>query len=147
MAIKTVESSPNIPRLEYIADTSQTYVKGGLLYRDTSNGVLKEVTSKTGNTLTIEAICAEDKSTDANTARIEAYPIGGPGQLFVADTNANTANNQLNKAHAMTSATIVNNTSSHVATSAGVFVALRSVGAASDKKLIGYFVKVGQVTA
>ena len=147
MSIRAFSESPNIPRLEYKADQSVHYTKGALLYRDTSSGEVKEATAGAGTTLNIECISAEDVTTGSGSARVDGYVINGPGQLWVADCAADAIDTHLNLAHIMTSATIVNNTTTASESSAGVFVALAVVGASSDKKLLGYFVKVGQVTA
>lgn len=147
MAIKVVQQSPNIPKLTYVADESASFTTNSLLYRDTSTGELKEATSSVGTVLNIEAVSTKTETTAASSPTVDAIPLWGPQTLVIADCTANTAANQINKAHAMTDARTVNNTSSHVATTLGVFVALAAVGAASDKKLLGYFVKVGQVTA
>lgn len=145
MSLKLFQQSPNMPSLEYTADASVAFTAGNLAYRDTSTGEIKEGTS---TVLNIEGVVRETKTTAASNPRIELQPIlHGPQQLWIADTTANTAANQLNKAHDMTSASAVDNTSTHDGTTAGVFVAVATVGAAADKKLIGYFLKIGQVTA
>ncbi len=146
MAIKVVSHSPNVEAIEYTCTASTAYSAGGLLYRDTSAGEVKEATSSVGITTNIEAIGLKTFTTASTSPLLRALPIHS-GMYVVADCTANTAANQLNKAHAMTDAFTINNTSSTVATTLGVFIALKLVGAASDKKLYGYFVKVGQVTA
>jgi hypothetical protein len=135
-------------KLTYTADASTAFVAGALLYRDTSSGELKTATGAAGTTLNIEAVSSDTVTTPASYPTIEAHPvISGAQQLWIADCTSNTAADQLNKAHALTDGLTVANTSTHIATTLGVFVALGIVGAASDKKLLGYFVKVGQVTA
>lgn len=146
MAIKVVSHSPNIEAIEYTATASTGYTTGSLLYRDTSAGEVKEATSSVGLTTNVEAIGLKTVTTAATSPVLRALPIHS-GMYVVADCTSNTAANQLNKAHAMTDARTVANTSSSIATTLGVFIALKLVGAASDKKLFGYFVKVGQVTA
>lgn len=149
MAFKPSSQSPNMPKVDYTADASTSFTQGSVGYRDTSTGEIKEdAGGGEATTLTIECVIAKTETSAASNPTINAYPIiSGPGQLWIADCTNNTASNQLNKAHALTSATAVANTSTTDATTAGVFVALKQVGAASDKKLLGYFVKVGQVTA
>lgn len=146
---KISTQSPNIPALEYTADASISYTIGSVAYRDTSTGELKQdAGSNEATTLTIEAVIADTKTTAATYPLIKAIPIlNGPVQLWEATCTSATAANQLNKAHALTSALAVANTDTTIATTAGVFVALKIIGATSDKKLLGYFVKVGQVTA
>lgn len=149
MAFKLLQQSPNMPKIEYVADASVSYTLGSVGYRDTTTGEIKEdAGGNEATTLTIECVISETKTTGASNPRVEGWPIvSGPSQLWIADATNNTADNQLNKAHLLTSALAVANTSTTDATTGGVFVALKSQGAASDKKLIGYFVKVGQVTA
>ena len=148
MAFKVATQSPNIPALEYRADASTSFTAGNVGYRDTSTGEIKEEASGAATTLTIECVIAKTETTGSSNPTIRAIPIiSGPAQLWIADCNANTAANQLNKAHDLTDAGTVDNTATHDSTTAGVFVALKQIGAASDKKLLGYFVKVGQVTA
>ena len=146
---KISTQSPNVPVLEYTADASVSYTKGSVGYRDTSTGEIKEdAGGNEATTLTIECVIAETATSASSYPTVKAIPIiSGPTQLWVATCTNNTAVNQLNKAHALTSALAVANTSTTNATTAGVFVALKIIGAASDKKLLGYFVKVGQVTA
>lgn len=141
-----IVGSPNLPRLTYVADASTTFTKGKLAYRDTSTGELKEATNAAGTVLNIEAIVADTVTTGASDATIEAYPIM-PGVLYAAKCANNTAANQLNKAHTITAAGLVSNTSTHSAAVGGVFIAVAISGEAADRTLIGYFVKVGQVTA
>lgn len=148
MSFKLHSQSPNMPLLGYAADASTTFTQGNVVYRDTSTGELKEETGGAATTLTVEGVVNKTETTGSSAPKIDIHPIiSGPQQLWIADTNANTADNQLNKAHDLTSAGVVDNTSTTDATTAGVWVAVANVGAASDKKQIGYFVKVGQVTA
>ena len=144
---KVSSLSPNIPALDYTADASIAYTNGDLLYRNTSNGEVVAAASTTVSTVNIEAICQSTETTAASSPTIRAIPIVS-GMLVEADCDSSTAANQLNKAHLIndTGATVVN-TDTHVGTSAAVFIALKIIGATTDKKLLGYFVKVGQVTA
>lgn len=148
MAFKIAASSPNAPKMTYLADASTTFTSGNVVYRDTSSGELKEETGGAATTLTVEGVVNKTETTGSSSPTIDITPIyHGPIQLWVADCNANTATNQLNKAHDLTDAGTVDNTSTTDATTAGVFIAVAQVGAASDQQLLGYFVKVGQVTA
>lgn len=149
MAFKLASQSPNMPKMEYTADASTSYTAGKVAYRDTSTGEIKEDGgSNEATTVTIEGVVTETKTTASSNPRIELLPIlNGPQQLWIADCTSNTAANQLNKAHALTSATHVANTDTTIAVNTGVFVAVAAVGAASDKKLLGYFNKHGQINA
>ena len=146
---KISTQSPNIPAIDYTADASTSYTIGSVAYRDTSAGELKQdAGSNEATTLTIEAVISKTATSAASYPTIRAIPIiSGAGQLWEAPCTSNTATNQLNKAHALTSALAVANTDTTVATTAGVFVALKIIGSTSNKKLLGYFIKVGQVTA
>lgn len=146
MAFTPFVGSPTIPAFEYVADASTSFTKGYLGYRDTSTGEIKEATTTVGDATNIECIIAETVTTAASNPRIRGYNII-PGQLYVADCTNNTADDQLNKAHLLTNGGTVNNTSTHSTDINAIFIALRSIGAASDKKLVGYIAKLGQVTA
>lgn len=146
MAFTPWTGSPSIPHLPYFADASTSFTKGYLAYRDTSTGEIKEATTTTGDATNIECVIAETATSAASSPLINATPIVD-GQLWVADCTNNTAENQLNKAHLLTDGGTVNNTSTHSTDVNAVFIALRIIGAASDKKLLGRFAKLGQVTA
>lgn len=140
-------SSPNCPVLAYVADASVSFTKGFLCYRDTSTGEIKEATTTTGDATNIEGVAKETVTTEATNPEVDLFVITGTSQLWVADCTNVTAADQLNKAHLLTDGGTVNNTSTTSTDVNAVFVALRVVGASTDKKLLGYFVKLGQVTA
>ncbi len=145
VAFKLFSQSPNIPALEYTADASVSFTQGNMGVRDTSSAEIKE---GTGTTLTIECIVTKTVTTASSAPVLRAIPIvSGPGQLWVADCTATPAANQLNKAHNLTNSSTVDNTSTTDATTAGIFIGLKIVGPTSDKKILGYFVKIGQVTS
>ena len=146
--IKVVDSLySKLPVMTGQVGASTTIAVGDLLYEDTTNGVVKPVTSSAGTTLNICGIAKEAVTTGAGeTATVTYTPVDSA--VFVeADCTSNTAANQLHKNHAMTDAATVKNTATTVATTLGIFHALAIVGEASDKKLYGYFIKIGQVTA
>lgn len=145
MAIKVVSSSPNVEAIELLAEDSTAFTAGSLVYRDTSTGTVKEVLATTGDATNLEGINMKTVTSGTSTY-IRVYPIH-LGMYVIVDCTNNTAANQLNKAHLWTNATTLNNTSTHSTDVNATFIALRTVGAASDKKLFGYIVKVGQVSA
>lgn len=145
MAIKVVSSSPNVEAIELLAVDSTAFTAGSLVYRDTSAGTVKEVTSTVGNATDLEGINMKTVTTGTSTY-IRVYPVH-LGMYVIVDCTNNTAANQLNKAHLWTDALTLNNTSTHSSDINATFIALRTVGAASDKKLFGYIAKLGQVTA
>lgn len=146
MAFTVVNKVPGVGEIEMLADASTAFTIGSLVYRDTSTGELKEQTATVGDATTIEGITTKTETTGATSPYIKVQPIH-QGMYVIADCTNNTAENQLNKAHLLTDARTVNNTSTHSTDINAIFVALRQVGAAADKKLYGYIVKLGQVTA
>lgn len=144
MSITLWTSSPNAgPMLPLLPASSTAYTAGKLLAK--SAGTVVETT---GTTITLVALGQETKTTESSNPTIKALLIaGGPSQMFIADCTANTATNQLFKTQAMTDAATVNNTSTENTTTAGIFFPVAIVGAATDKKLLGYFIRIGQVTA
>lgn len=142
MAIKAINKVPGIGDLDLLGVDNTAFTANSLVYRDTTNGVIKEATSTAGNTLNIFGITNKSQTTTTST-EIRITPLVD-GLFVVADCTANTAANQLMKTHTLTDARTINNTSTTSGTTWGVFVALKQVGAAGDKKLMGYFVKVGQ---
>ena len=144
MAIKVSDSKySKIPK-EYGIVSSLTLAKGTLVAHDVSNGVLVAVTSSIGTTLTLAGVLTKAVTSSDTTA--EYVPLDR-NVYVIADCTNNTAANQLHKRQPMTNSTAIANTSSDTATTLGIFMALHTVGAASDKKLYGYFINIGQVTA
>ena len=147
MSIVPLSGVTAFPRIEGLPDASVAFVKGQLLYRDTSTGELKTMTATAGDVTTLEGICVQDKTTEATNPTLEYSPVFD-GMLVIADCTNNTAANQLNKAHLMTDGGTVNNTSTHSTDVNAVFIALALSGAAADKKLIGRLVlRLGQAAA
>jgi hypothetical protein len=148
MAIIALSGAPNLPKYpaQLPLATSTTYTKDQLVYRDTTNSVVKMVTSSVGTTENLEGIFTDPTVTTASSGS----PTGNvqpiyPGQLYLCDCTNNTATNQLLKNQLMTDAGTIANSSSTTATTLAIFVPVAIYGANTDKKLIGYFVKVGQV--
>lgn len=136
-----------MPKITGTPDASTAFTLGNLLYRDTSTGELKEMTSTVGDVTTLEGIAAETKTTEASNPTLDYFPVHD-GMLVIADCTNNTAANQLNKAHLLTDAGTVNNTSSHSTDVNAVFIALAISGAAAEKKLIGRLIlRLGQAAA
>jgi len=146
MAFTPFTGSPNLPKFTYTADASTSFTQGSLGYRDTSTGEIKEATSTVGDATNVECVIAQTVTSAATNPTIDGYVII-PGQMWIVDCTNNTAADQLNKAHLLTDARTVNNTSTHSTDINAVFIALAIAGATTDKKLIGYIAKLGQVTA
>ncbi len=146
MGLRLVKDIYSSPAVELPLDGSTAIAINSLVFRDTTNGVVKSATAALGTTLNLVGIAAKPEVSGALMADIIPL-VSNPSQLWEVDCTNNTAANQLLKAQAMTNATTVANTSTHTATTLGVFIPVALSGAATDKKLIGYFVTVGQVTA
>jgi hypothetical protein len=90
---------------------------------------------------TIVAVAAESIGT--SPAVIKAIPIVGPGQIWEALCDNNTAANQLFESAVLGSAgATITNTSSDVTGPTGVFTPFALVGAAADKKVLGEFTRL-----
>lgn len=148
MSFVPVNLAPGEGSQEYLAAAGSSYSKGAIIYRNTTLGKVHEIAATVGDATNVEAIVTEATGTTATTGTtyIKAQPIHS-GMFVIADCTNNTAEDQLNKAHLVTNALTVNNTSTHSTDINAIFVATRVVGAATDKKLYGYIVKLGQVTA
>ncbi len=148
MSSKVVDTLySKLPKQIGLVAISTTIVDGDLLYEDTSAGTMKPATSSVGTVLNIRGIATQSVTTDGATTSTVRYIPVDRAVYVVANCTNNTAANQLHKTHVMTDAANVNNTSSTVATTLGVFHALGTVGAASAKKLYGFYIAIGQVTA
>ncbi len=145
MAIKVVSSSPNVEAIELLAADSQAFLATALVYRDTSAGTVKPITATVGDGTNLEGLCMKAQTTTTSNY-IRVLPVH-LGMYVIVDCTNNTAADQLNKAHLWTDSVTLNNTNTHSSDVNATFVALRLVGAATDKKLYGYIVKVGQALA
>lgn len=146
MAFKPVNLVPGVGFQEYLGANGSTYTAGNIIYRNTTLKVVHEITATVGDATNVEAIVDKTQTTANGSTYIKATPITS-GMFVIADCTNNTAENQLNIAHLMTDAGTVNNTSTHSTDINAIFVATKVVGASTDKKLYGYIVKLGQVTA
>lgn len=126
---------------------STTITLGQLLCDDRTNKGLIPATSSVGTTLTITGVSTQNVTVGGGATGTVKYVPVDSAVFVVADTTSNTAANQLCINHAMTDALTVANTATNITTTLGIFHALGTVGAASNKKLYGYFIRLGQVTA
>jgi|GEM_PF-1622470 hypothetical protein len=122
---------------------SLTAVKGSLVAADLTNAKLVAVTGSVGTTQTLMGVLS--KAVASTDTLAEWKPLNS-GVYCIVDCTNNTAANQLFKRQAMTDASTVANTSTDITTNLGVFMPLKVVGAAADKKLYGYFITLGQTT-
>lgn len=143
MAFKPVNLIPGVGKIKYICEASTSYTLGNLLVRVPGSGTVSNAVDNTTNAALVEAIVTKTETVGAATAYVTAIPLQGITYV-IADCTNNTADNQLNKAHLLTSRSVVNNSSTHTASSAAVFVAISKVGADTDKQLFGYLVKSSQ---
>lgn len=132
-----------LPKMEGVI-ASLAVNKGTLVAHDFANAKLVAVTGSVGTTLTLAGVV--QKTSVSGDTVLEYTPLDA-GIYCEVDCTNNTAANQLHQRHAMTDSGAIANTDTDIATTLGVFFALKAVGAASDKKLYGYFIKAGQVTA
>jgi hypothetical protein len=146
MAVRLKSDIFNTAAIEVPLDGSTDLADGSLCYRDTSNGVAKACSSTVGDATNILGVVVDNPSATATSCKVIPV-IASEGQLWEIDCTNNTAANQLLKAHLLTDAVTLNNTSTHSTDTNAIFIALRAVGAAADKKLIGFFAKTNQVTA
>lgn len=138
MAFKLRGGFPENFAVEYPI-TAGTAIAEGVVLEISGNVVATATGSSTIHT--IVAVSAEAVGTSATS--IKAIPIVGPGQIWEALCDNNTASNQLFESAILGSgaATIVN-TSSDVTGPTGVFTPFAIVGAASDKKMLGEFCRL-----
>ena len=127
-----------------VLDGSTATTKDTLCYADTSNDVLKTATSSAGTTLTLYGVFNETLASGATT--VSVTPLN-ESQLWEVDCTNNTATTQLYSRQILTDGATLNNSASDTATTASVFRVTEIVGAASDKKVRGYFIISHQVTA
>lgn len=147
MAVKIVESLfSKVPKDFGISSASQAYTVGQLLMEDKTAGTVIPATSSV-STLNCLGIGTRAFTEGGTNGTIQYIPIGTVAVRCVVDCTANTAANQIHKDHLMTDSNNVNNTSTTSTAKEGVFHALGQVGAAANKKLYGYFIRSGQVTA
>lgn len=147
MAIKIVDSLySKAVKDKGISSANQAYTVGQLLMEDKTNGVVIPATSSV-TTLNCLGVGTKSFTEGASNGTISYEPIATVAVRVVADTNADTAANQIHKDHLMTNSNTVNNTATTSTSINAVFHALGQVGAASNRKLYGYFIRSGQVTA
>lgn len=90
---------------------------------------------------TIFAVAASSTAAGASgTTMIKVIPIVS-GQLWEADCASNTATNQIMCRNLISSASVVTNSSTNTTTALGVFLVYNYIGAVSDKKVIGEFIR------
>lgn len=146
MAIKIVDSLfSKLPKQVAISKATQAYLTDQLLMEDTTNGYAVPATSS-ASTLNVLGVGTKAYTEGSSNATVNFIPVITGAVFVVADTTAATAANQLHKNHLLTDGQTINNTSSTNTSLNGVFHALAMVGATSNKKLYGYFIRSGQVT-
>lgn len=147
--IKVVDTLfSKLPMQTGVSKASQAYTAGQLLMEDKTAGEVIPATSSvsTLNCLGIGVKGYTEGGADVVNG-IKYIPIVTQAVFVVADCTNNTASNQLQKDHLMTDSNNVNNTSTTSTSLNGVFHAIGLVGAASNKKLYGYFIRIGQVVS
>lgn len=135
-------TSLDVGKVSLPLDGSTAVTKDTLYYSDRTNKVVKAVTSTAG--WTTSSLWLATRTVGSGATSAEFIPVLH-AMLFECDTTANTASTQLMIRHAMTDSGTINNTTSDVATTLGIFEALSIMGAASTKKLVGRFISLGQL--
>lgn len=145
MAFKLVESvHSKAPTWSLPLDGSTAVTAGAVYYNDYANAVLKAVTSAAGKTINQIFLATETKASGATSVKVK--PLFH-GDVVVADCTNTTAANQILVRQVMTDLNTVNNSSSDTATNLAIFLPIGTVGPASQKQLLGYFLTLGQQTA
>ena len=134
-----------MPKDRGISSASQAYTGGQLLMEDKTNGVVIPATSSV-STLNCLGVGTKSFTEGGSNGTLSFEPIATVAVRVVVDCTAATAANQIHKDHLMTDSNNVNNTSTTSTSLNGVFHALGQVGATSNNKLYGYFIRSGQVT-
>lgn len=143
MAIKATDTLySKLPKQVGVV-SSMTGTANQIVFHDTTAGRLSNSATARVNSVNLGGILTEAVASTATEA--EFIPLDN-AIFCVVDCVANSAANQLHKRHGLGSdfGTIAN-TSTDITSTAGIFFALRQVGTTTDKKLYGYFVKLGQV--
>jgi hypothetical protein len=124
----------------YLPLSSLAVTKDTLLMADRANNVLVAATSSAATTNSLWLA----RETVANTAtQIKVEPVT-LYDLFEADATNNSASTQVLERMVLTDAATINNTETDSAVNEGIFECLGVIGAASDKKLFGRFLTLGQ---
>lgn len=128
----------DIAAFEYTV-TAGTAIAEGDILAESGNVVQRATSSSTIHTIS----CVAAETITTSDTQIQCIPIvSGPIQLWEVDTANATASTQLYENMALTDHDTVNNSGSDVSGATGVFHPLALVGAASDKKLLGYFTRL-----
>ena|SRR3990167_5761511 len=130
-------------RVVFLPANASAFTYGDLVVRDTTAGRVQPAVATRADATEVEGI-AKKTVTPAAGDYIEVILVHD-GMLLEADCTANSATNQLCKAHLLTDAANVNNTSTHSTDKDAVFIAFTMSGSTGDKKLIGRVAKIGQV--
>jgi hypothetical protein len=144
--IKVVDTLySKLPAQSLLVPASTTITIGQLLAFDRTNKGLIPATAAS-TTQSIVGVSTQNVTVGGGATGVVKFVPLDQSVYVVVDTTANTAAAQVGIRHLLTDALTINNTSTDVATNTGVFLALGTVGAASNKKLYGYFIKLGQTT-
>jgi hypothetical protein len=142
MAIKLVKDAFDTPAMPVTLDGSTDLAENSLCDRNSTNG---DIDASTASSVIekLFGVVVGDPAATATEAHVIPI-VSSPLQLWEVDTKNNTAAAQLYKACILQNAVSVDNTGTHVAGPTGVFIPTAIVGAASDKKMRGYFVATHQ---
>ncbi len=138
MAFKLVSGWPEEDVHEGIVTAGTAIAKGDVL--DKNGNVLQRATSSS-TIHTIVGVADETISTSAT--KIKYIPIIPFSQMWEADAANSTASTQLYENCILTDHDTLNNSGSDVTGPTGIFNILYTKGAATDKKVLGYFHRLG----
>ncbi|MFA5397720.1 MAG: hypothetical protein WC346_17055 [Methanogenium sp.] len=138
MAFKLVSGWPEEDVHEGTVTAGVAIAKGDAL--DVSGNVLQRATSSS----TIHTIFGVADETISTTAtKIKYIPIIPFSQIWEADTTNNSASTQRYEQMVFTDHDTINNTDTTVTGPTGIFTMIDAKGAASDKKILGFFTRLG----
>ena len=121
--------------IEYVVTAGTAVAEGECL---AENGNVVQRASATSTIHTVACIAAQTIST--TDALILGTPLlNGPIQLWETDCSNNTAATQLYENMILTDKLYLDNTDTDVTGPTGIFHCLAVIGAAADKKLLGFF--------
>lgn len=124
---------------------SQAYTIGDALMLDTTSDAI-DVVPATSSTTTY-GIYGVAMETVANTATALLICIIDPTQIWEVDVTNNSNVNHNYQHMVLTDKATVNNTGTDSSAATAVFLQTGTIGATTDKKIVGKFLKVANVTA
>ena len=130
---KTSNNGGESPATLGVDKTTETAMaKGDVLAWDRGNNALERATSAT-TVADMFGVCYQTRVT-ADT-EVVVVPFS-PGQVWEAELNSNSSSSETGERMALTDHDTLNNTSTDITATTGVFVQLKPVGTNTDKKAL-----------